>query len=151
MPDQPSQRVEKVRAAELAAALSLATDLGMGFPFEHGLHATLMTMCLAELLEVDQDTAWERFYASLLMYAVGATRAGSPMPASPTKSIQTVWTGVGSASTCAVDESRARRATISPVSSQAAARVLVMVPYLRMLRWSRSTLACGSSVMISIR
>jgi HD-GYP domain-containing protein (c-di-GMP phosphodiesterase class II) len=75
VPDQPSQRVEKVRAAELAAALSLATDLGMGFPFEHGLHATLMTMRLAELLQVDRDTAWETFYASLLMYAGCTTDA----------------------------------------------------------------------------
>jgi hypothetical protein len=28
---------ERVRSAELVAALCLATDLGMGFPFEHRL------------------------------------------------------------------------------------------------------------------
>ncbi len=61
-----------MRAAELVAALCLATDLGMGFPFEHGLEATLMTMRLAELLEVDADIAADTFYASLLMY-VGCT------------------------------------------------------------------------------
>jgi len=33
-------RHEQVRAAEVIAACCLATDLGMGFPFEHGLHAT---------------------------------------------------------------------------------------------------------------
>jgi hypothetical protein len=47
----------------------LATDLGMGFPFEHGLHATLMTMSLAEVLDVDPDTATQTYYASLLMYS----------------------------------------------------------------------------------
>jgi HD-GYP domain-containing protein (c-di-GMP phosphodiesterase class II)/DNA-binding CsgD family transcriptional regulator len=44
----------------------------MGFPFEHGLEATLMTMRLVDLLEVDSDTATDTFYASLLMY-VGCT------------------------------------------------------------------------------
>jgi HD-GYP domain-containing protein (c-di-GMP phosphodiesterase class II)/DNA-binding CsgD family transcriptional regulator len=58
--------------AEVVAALCLATDLGMGFPFEHGLEATLMTMRLVDLLEVDSDTAADTFYASLLMY-VGCT------------------------------------------------------------------------------
>src|SRR3970282_217872 len=38
-------------------------------------HATLMTMRLAELLQVDRDTAWETFYASLLMYAGCTTDA----------------------------------------------------------------------------
>ncbi len=61
-----------VRAAEVVAALCLATDLGMGFPLEHGLEATLMTMRLTELLEVDSDVAADTFYASLLMY-VGCT------------------------------------------------------------------------------
>src|SRR5680860_321932 len=35
---------DEVRAAEVIASMCLATDLGMGFPFEHGLHATLTTM-----------------------------------------------------------------------------------------------------------
>lgn len=61
-----------MRAAEVVAALCLATDLGMGFPFEHGLEATLMSMRLAELLEVDADIAADTFYVSLLMY-VGCT------------------------------------------------------------------------------
>jgi len=61
-----------VRAAEVVGALCLATDLGMGFPFQHGVQATLMTMRLTELLEVDSETAIHTFYASLLMY-VGCT------------------------------------------------------------------------------
>jgi hypothetical protein len=41
-------REERVRAAEVIGALCLATDLGMGFPFEHGLHSTLIAIRLAE-------------------------------------------------------------------------------------------------------
>ena len=44
-------------ASEVMAILCLATDLGMGLPFEHGLHATLMAMRLCEVLDVD---AFER-------------------------------------------------------------------------------------------
>ena len=44
MPAEASQGGEQVRAAELVAALCLATDLGMAFPFEHGLHSTLIAM-----------------------------------------------------------------------------------------------------------
>jgi hypothetical protein len=39
MPDVPVQGAEQVRAAEVIGALCLATDLGMGFPFEHGLQS----------------------------------------------------------------------------------------------------------------
>ena len=49
--------------------MCLATDLGMGFPFEHGLHATLTTLRLCEALGVDEDTTARTYYASLLMYA----------------------------------------------------------------------------------
>ena len=60
---------ERVRTAELIGALCLATDLGMGFPFEHGLHETLIAMRLAERLGVDRDTAVQTYYASLLSHA----------------------------------------------------------------------------------
>ena len=60
---------EQVRAAEVIASLCLATDLGMGFPFEHGLHATLATMRLGEALDVDEETLSRTYYACLLMYA----------------------------------------------------------------------------------
>jgi HD-GYP domain-containing protein (c-di-GMP phosphodiesterase class II) len=59
---------DRVRAAELIAATCLATDLGMAFPFEHGLHATLMTLRLAERCDVDPDTLRQTYHASLLMY-----------------------------------------------------------------------------------
>jgi HD-GYP domain-containing protein (c-di-GMP phosphodiesterase class II) len=60
---------EQVRAAEVVASMCLTTDLGMGFPFEHGLHATLATMRLCEALGVDKDTLSDTYYACLLMYA----------------------------------------------------------------------------------
>lgn len=59
----------EVRTAELVGALCLATDLGMGFPFEHGLHTTLIAMRLAERLGVDRSTAVQSYYASLLAHA----------------------------------------------------------------------------------
>jgi HD-GYP domain-containing protein (c-di-GMP phosphodiesterase class II)/DNA-binding CsgD family transcriptional regulator len=68
---------EEVRAAEVIASMCLATDLGMGFPFEHGFHATLTTMRLCGMLDVDDDTASRTYYACLLMYA-GCTVDGVP-------------------------------------------------------------------------
>ena len=38
---------ERVRTAELIGTLCLAVDLGMAFPFEHGLHTTLIATRLA--------------------------------------------------------------------------------------------------------
>ena len=46
---------ERVRAAEVIAALCLATDLGIGLPFEHGLHKHLVAMRLADRLGVDRE------------------------------------------------------------------------------------------------
>jgi HD-GYP domain-containing protein (c-di-GMP phosphodiesterase class II) len=60
---------ERVRAAEVIAALCLATDLGMGFPFEHGFHSTLIAMRLGDRLGVDPETASQTYYACLLTYA----------------------------------------------------------------------------------
>jgi HD-GYP domain-containing protein (c-di-GMP phosphodiesterase class II) len=60
---------EEVRAAEVISALCLATDLGMGLPFEHGLHSTLVAMRLAARLGVDVRTAFDTYYGCLLMYA----------------------------------------------------------------------------------
>jgi HD-GYP domain-containing protein (c-di-GMP phosphodiesterase class II) len=67
--EQTSRESEPVRTAEVIAATCLATDLGMGFPFEHGLHGTLMAMKLADLLDVDRETESHTYYASLLMYS----------------------------------------------------------------------------------
>ena len=47
--------------AEVIGTLCLATDLGMGFPFEHGLHTTVIAMRLADRLGVDRQTAVETY------------------------------------------------------------------------------------------
>jgi HD-GYP domain-containing protein (c-di-GMP phosphodiesterase class II) len=70
-----AQPDERVRTAELIAALCLATDLGMGFPFEHGLHTTVIAMRLADRLGVDRRTAAETYYACLLSHAGCTTDA----------------------------------------------------------------------------
>ena len=54
---------------ELVGALCLATDLGMGFPFEHGLQSTLIASRLADGLEVDREAASQAYYACLLSHA----------------------------------------------------------------------------------
>lgn len=72
---KPSPESEPVRAAEVVAATCLATDLGMGFPFEHGLHGTLMAMRLADLLDVEPEIEAHTYYASLLMYSGCTTDA----------------------------------------------------------------------------
>jgi len=63
---------ERVRAAEVIAALSLATDLATGLPLEHGLESTLAAMRLSERLGVDAETERQTYYACLLFY-VGCT------------------------------------------------------------------------------
>src|ERR671918_1237995 len=68
-------RGERVRAAEVIGALCLATDLGMGFPFEHGLHSTLIATRLAERLGVDPATASQTYYACLLSHSGCTTDA----------------------------------------------------------------------------
>src|SRR5512133_4291171 len=63
---------EQVRTAELIGALSLATDLAMGFPLEHGLHSTIVAMRLARRLGVDTAVERQAYYGCLLCY-VGCT------------------------------------------------------------------------------
>jgi HD-GYP domain-containing protein (c-di-GMP phosphodiesterase class II) len=65
----------RVRTAELIAALCLGTDLGMGFPFEHGLHTTLIGMRIADRLGVDRENASRTYYACLLSHAGCTTEA----------------------------------------------------------------------------
>jgi hypothetical protein len=57
-----------VRTAEIIAALSLATDLGMGLPYEHGLHSTLVAMRLADRLGADAEIASATYYVCLLFH-----------------------------------------------------------------------------------
>lgn len=66
---------EPIRTAEVTASLCLATDLAMGFPWEHGLRATLIAMRLCDLLEVDDETTSQTYYATMLCYAGCTTDA----------------------------------------------------------------------------
>lgn len=58
----------QIRTAELAAALCLATDLGMGLPLEYGLKTTLVAMRIADRLQLDTPTQRQVYYVDLLFY-----------------------------------------------------------------------------------
>jgi hypothetical protein len=47
----------------------------MGFPFEHGLHSTLIAMRLADRLGVDRETVSQTYYACLLSHSGCTTDA----------------------------------------------------------------------------
>ena len=57
-----------VRTAELIAAMSMATDLAMGFPLEHGLQSCVIAARLCERLQVDAEAASHAYFLSLLFY-----------------------------------------------------------------------------------
>jgi len=70
-----SRSGEQVRGAELVATLCLATDLGMGFPFEHGLHSTLIAMRLADRLGLSREDVLLTYYGCLLSHSGCTTDA----------------------------------------------------------------------------
>jgi hypothetical protein len=72
VPGSASPSEDRIRTAEVIAALSLATDLALGMDAEHGLRSTLVSMQLCERLDLDPATASQTYYACLLMY-VGCT------------------------------------------------------------------------------
>ena len=72
MASEPPAIQDEVRTAEVIGALCLATDLGIGLPFEHGLQSTIFAMRLADSLGVDAETAVQIYYGCLLFY-VGCT------------------------------------------------------------------------------
>ena len=57
-----------VRLAELVAALSLATDLGLGQPQQHIIRQTLIAMRVADLEGLSDDEKAAIFYVSLLAW-----------------------------------------------------------------------------------
>jgi HD-GYP domain-containing protein (c-di-GMP phosphodiesterase class II) len=57
----------EVRLAELVAALSLGVDLGFGQPMEHVLRQTVISLKLADLVELSDDERSALYYASLLV------------------------------------------------------------------------------------
>jgi hypothetical protein len=72
MAGETSRGRERVRTVEVVATLSLATDLSIGVPLEHGLHSALIARRLCDEVHADQQEATEAFYAALLFY-IGCT------------------------------------------------------------------------------
>jgi len=60
--------VERLRLAELMAALSLATDLGMGQPVEQALRTCLIATALGERLGLGDEELSEVYYVALLRF-----------------------------------------------------------------------------------
>ena len=58
----------RVRLAELVATISLGTDLGLGQPMEHVIRHTLVSLRMAELLELDLAERTVAYYAGLLCW-----------------------------------------------------------------------------------
>ncbi len=57
-----------VRLAEIVAALSLATDLGMGQPLEYALNCCVLSLRLGEGLGLDETELREVYYLTLLRH-----------------------------------------------------------------------------------
>lgn len=59
---------DRVRLAELIAALSLATDLGMGQPFEQTLRTCLIALERGDRLGLRGEWLSEVYYVALLRF-----------------------------------------------------------------------------------
>ncbi len=70
MKGEPSER--GLRLAELVAALSLTSDLGLGQPMEHVMRSCLIALRLGERLGLDEDERAAVYYVALLAW-VGCT------------------------------------------------------------------------------
>ncbi len=58
-----------LRLAEAAGVLSLATDLAMGQPLEHGLRTAMLTLRTAQAMGLPQDDQVTVYYTGLLHFA----------------------------------------------------------------------------------
>ena len=58
-----------LRLAEAVAVLSLATDLAMGLPLEHGLRTALLALRTAQAMGLSEDDQVTVFYAGVLHFA----------------------------------------------------------------------------------
>jgi len=73
-----TQRSQGVPLAELVAALSLATDLGVGQPMEHALRSCLLGVRLGENLGLDESELVHVYYLALLA-SIGCTAEAHEM------------------------------------------------------------------------
>jgi hypothetical protein len=69
---QARRSEDRIRLAELMAALSLATDLGLGRPLEHELGICLSALELADRLGCSEAESADVYYVALLAH-VGCT------------------------------------------------------------------------------
>ena len=72
MASPAAQSEDSIRTLEVVGSLCLATDLAMGFPFEHGFQSAVVGMRLADRLGVSDELRRDTLYACLLFY-VGCT------------------------------------------------------------------------------
>jgi HD-GYP domain-containing protein (c-di-GMP phosphodiesterase class II) len=71
-----AKRAEQpIRAAELVAALSIATDLGTGQPLEHALRTAVLAVRIGELAGASAGDLADTYYVALL-HASGCTSNG---------------------------------------------------------------------------
>src|SRR4051812_35339465 len=71
----PLSRERPIRAAELVAALSIATDLGTGQPLEHAMRTAVLAVRLGELAGASTEELADTYYVALL-HASGCTSNG---------------------------------------------------------------------------
>lgn len=60
--------MKRVRLGELSAATSLFTDLGTGQPVDHGLRTCLVSVRLADVMDLGLETRREVFFVALLRF-----------------------------------------------------------------------------------
>jgi hypothetical protein len=66
-PDRVQDRSDRVRLAELVAALSLGVDLGFGQPMEHVLRQCLIALRIAERVGLGEPARATVYYTALLI------------------------------------------------------------------------------------
>jgi len=64
--------VGEVRLADVFASLSLATDLGNGFPLEKALRNSLLATRLAAMAGMDERLVHDAYFVAMLRY-IGCT------------------------------------------------------------------------------
>ena len=86
-----ARRDGQIRLAELMAALSLATDLGLGRPLEYELGVCLSALELADRLGCSSEERSDVYYLALLIH-LGCTAAATILRAgsAATRSTSTV-------------------------------------------------------------
>jgi hypothetical protein len=103
-----------VRLAELMAALSIATDLGMGQPLETALSTCVVAMRLGEALNLDDDTLRDVYYQALLRY-IGCNSDADVRASGPWhRNITSGWTAPAITAPCRGRRSRSPSAFWPP-------------------------------------